>query len=64
MKIIGIVSLILLGSVVLGVIGMTLNIITIPFGTSAGIRKDWTFEDRTGYARLNEVERGLKSQSK
>lgn len=115
MKIFGIISLVFGGMTVLSVIGMALNIITIPwlklgsqvqmerdivtktynadnalynyhwfkeryeaikateskikiakeqvvsFETSAGSRKDWTFEDKTEHARLNSVVQGLKS---
>lgn len=31
------------------------------FETSAGSRKDWTFEDKTEHARLSSVVQGLKS---
>ena len=33
----------------------------VVFETSAGSRKDWTFEDKTEHARLQSVVQGLKS---
>ena len=33
----------------------------VSFEASAGIRKDWTFEDKNEYARLSSVVLGLKS---
>ena len=33
----------------------------VVFETSAGSRKDWTFEDKTEHARLGSVVQGLKS---
>ena len=32
------------------------------FETSAGVRSEWTFEDKTEHARLNAVSHGLRSQ--
>ena len=115
MKTFGIISLVFGGMIVLSVIGMALNVITIPwlklgrqvqmerdiitktynadnalynyhwfkeryeaikatenkikvakesviaFEASAGIRKDWGFEDKTEHARLSSVVQGLKS---
>lgn len=115
MKTFGIISLVLIGFVVLSVVGMALNIITIPwlklgrqvqterdiisktynadnalynyhwfkeryeaikatekkivvakeqvttFELNAGVRKDWTFEDKNEHARLNSITQGLKS---